>query len=148
MPDELVEDIVEEMMEDITPQRLIYGSSLLFNFDGAAVQNILENFLTHDNARVDMMSSTFGRGTDTADSLVSSPRSAPPTMENATILEQPETEPRFGDIYWYTTISAELIERWCKLSKPYLPPTTSSLGLPPINPYIPTKFELKPLPSD
>ena len=50
MPDEMVEDIVEEIMEDLPPQRLLYGSSLLFNFDGAAVQNILDNFLTPDNA--------------------------------------------------------------------------------------------------
>ena len=148
MPDELVEDIVEEMMEDLPPQRILDGSSLLFNFDGAAVQNILDNFLTPDNARVEMMSYTFGRGTDTADSLVSSSRSAPPTMENGTLVGQPETEPRFGEIYWSETISSELIERWCKFSKPRLSPTTSLLSLPPIHPYILTNFELKPLPSD
>ena len=148
MPYELVEGIVEEMIEDLPTQRLLDGSSLLFNFDGAAVQNILDNFLTPDNAQVDMISSTFGRGTDTADSLVSSSRSAPPAMENATLVGQPETEPRFGDIYWSETISAELIERWCKFSKPQLPPTTSSLSLPPTNPYILKKFNLTPLPSD
>ena len=36
MPNELVEDILEEMMEDLTLQRLLDRSSLLFNFDGAA----------------------------------------------------------------------------------------------------------------
>ena len=97
-------------MEDLPPQRLLDGSLLLFNFDGAAVQNILDNFLTPDNDRVDMMSSTFGSGTDNSDSLVSSSRSAPPTMKNTTLVGQPETEPRFGVIYWYETISAELIE--------------------------------------
>ena len=109
MPDELVEDIVEETMKDLPPQRLLDGSSLLFNLDGAAVKNILDNFLTPDKARVYMMSFTFGRVRDTADSLVSSSRSAPPTMENATLVGQPETEPRCGDIYWSETISVELI---------------------------------------
>ena len=80
MPYELVEDIVEEIMEDLPPQRLLDVISLLFNSYGAAVQNILDKFLTPDNARLDMMSSTFGRGTYTADSLVSSSRSAPPEM--------------------------------------------------------------------
>ena len=148
MPDELVEDTVEEMLEDLPPQRLLDGSSLLFKFNGAAVKNILDNFLTPDNSQVDMMSSTFGRGTYTADSLVSSSRSAPPTMETSTLVGQPETEPRFGAIYWSETISAGLIERWCKFSNPQLPPMTSSLSLPTINPYTLTKFELKPLPSD
>ena len=134
-------------MEDLPPQRLLDGSSLLFKFDGSAIQNILDSLLTPDNARVDMISSTFGRVKDTADSLVSSSRSPPPTMENATLVGQPQTEPRFGAIYWSNTISAELIERWCKFSKPQLPPTTSSLNLPSINPYIPTKFNLKMLPS-
>ena len=90
MPDELVEDIVEEMTEDLPPDRILDGSSLLFNFYGAAVQNILDKFLNPDNARVDMMSSTFGRGTYTADSLVSSSRSAHPTMETSTLVGQPE----------------------------------------------------------
>ena len=148
MPDKLVEDIVEEIMGDLFPQRLLDGSSLLFNFDGADAQNILEKFLTPDNARLDMMSSTFRRGIDTADSLVSSSRSAPLSIENATLVGQPETELRFGAIYWSETISSELIERWCKFSKPRLSPTTSLLSLPPIHPYILTNFELKPLPSD
>ena len=148
MPDELVKYIVEEMMEDLPLQRILDGSSLLFNFDGAAVQSVLNNFLTPDNAGVDRMSSTFGRGTYTADSLVLSSRSAPPEMENATLAGQLETEPIFGAIYWSETISAEFIERWCKFYKPQLPPMTFSLSFPPINPHIPTKFELKPLPSD
>ena len=37
-------------------------------FDGAAVQNILDNFLTPENDRLDIMSSTFGRGRDTRNS--------------------------------------------------------------------------------
>ena len=49
MPDELVEDIVEKIMEDLPPQRLFDRISLLFNFDEAAVKNILDNFLTPDN---------------------------------------------------------------------------------------------------
>ena len=130
MPDELLEDIVEEMMEDLPPQRLLDGSTLIFNFYGAAVKNIMDNFLNPDNARIDMMSST----------LVSPSRSAPPAMENATLVGQAETEPRFEAIYWSETISADLIERWCKFSKPQLPPTTSSLRLPPINPYIPKNW--------
>ena len=61
---------------------------------------------------------------------------------------KPQTEPMFGTTFWCHAIDSSLLEEWTKLSSPSIPPCSSNLNLPPVNPYIPTAFDIKPLPSD
>lgn len=60
----------------------------------------------------------------------------------------PSIEPRFGTRFWVENISKETMETWRDAAHPRLPSSEVSLGLPQENPYIPSKFDLKPLPAE
>ena len=57
-------------------------------------------------------------------------------------------EPHFGTRFWCHDVSQVDLSKWKKLCEPQLAPPSSLVGLPPLNPYIPTRFDLKPLPDD
>ena len=121
--------------------------------------------MTPQNARVDMMSSTFGRTADfdnvstTTEAQTSESDSVlatkTPKNENHDAIHfspesagAPTTEPMFGSHFWSHSISTNIIDAWVKAAEPKLPPPTSVIALPPINQFIPTEFDLKPTPPD
>ena len=55
---------------------------------------------------------------------------------------------RFGTYYWAQDIDPAIIQTWSDLSSPEMPPADSMLSLPPKNPFVPTKFDIKPTPPD
>mmetsp|Transcript_25023 Transcript_25023/g.38696 ORF Transcript_25023/g.38696 Transcript_25023/m.38696 type:complete len:904 (-) Transcript_25023:2329-5040(-) len=161
-PEELVESIAEDLNPacPLPPDRLLDGHSLLFEFNGKAIQNLVDNFLTPKNSRVDLVSSSFGRAADFVGedaehcpSLL--PNNIPHIDNDGSALNfsvasgvKPQTEPMFGTTFWCHAIDSSLLEEWTKLSSPSIPPPSSNLNLPPVNPYIPTEFDIKPLPPD
>lgn len=80
----------------------------------------------------------------------------PPSIEYA---GQPQQEPIFGTYYWCQEVTEEQLQEWDALAQPQLPvmvdtdtatanetTTATTLSLPQKNPFIPTKFDQKPLP--
>lgn len=112
----------------------------------------MDQYLIPTNARLDIMSSTFGRTSElnkgvevdydgkehTSDAVEFDP-------DKAGI---PFTEPEFGAKFWCHKIPVKLMESWKIASEPHLPPEDLGLHLPSVNPFIPTEFGLKPLPSN
>jgi len=157
-PDELVEDIAEATTcAYLPPERLLDGNSLLQQFNGEAIKDLLDKYFTPTNSRIDLLSSSFGQESDFHD-----------TMENVSLSSmaatsatccagnnfsretagEPLREPNFGTRYWCHAISDAVLSSWENLREARPAPHKSLLGLPPLNPYIPTKFDLKPLPED
>jgi secreted Zn-dependent insulinase-like peptidase len=155
-PDELVEGIADDIAPHVNlpPERLLDGSSLLFDFDADAIQKLLDQHLVPEKARVDVTSSSFGRACDFADGTA--------TVGSATRLEtvklhkeadrfdtakagEPNVEPMFGTVFWCSEIPESLVQHWTKLAEPQAP--AISVSLPRRNPFVPTKFELKSLPD-
>uniref|UniRef100_A0A7S4IA88 Peptidase M16 middle/third domain-containing protein n=1 Tax=Odontella aurita TaxID=265563 RepID=A0A7S4IA88_9STRA len=148
MPDALVEDVVENMMSGLPPTRVLDGNSLLFESDEGAIKDLLDNYMTPMNSRIDLISSMFGRESD-EDSALSCPFGAYESIESLSIEGQSlQKEPMFEARYWSHPISKEVLKEWSLCASPQLPPTSSHLSLPPKNPYVPTKFETKQLPED
>ena len=157
-PSDLVERLAERLAPHFLcpPDRLLDGSDLLFEEDPVAIRDLLDNFLKPDNGRIDLMSSKFGRASDLD--------SSPPPEENGDCETQndpvdddnfeaetagiPLVEPHFGTRYWCRTLPCATMEAWTRAWQPELPPKELSLALPPQNPFIPTKLELKQLPAD
>lgn len=154
------EDIVEAMTESMAPhyrlppERLLDGPHLLFGFDAAAISSLLD-CMTPQNARIDLTSSSFGRpadfgvviAEDSTDTLVTDLQIAD-EMElfDASVAGPPQIEPMFGTFFWCSDVPSDWIVDWCSLARPQEP--TLRIGLPPRNPFVPEKFDLKPLPSD
>jgi hypothetical protein len=159
-PDEAVEAIVENMAPhfQMPAERLLDGSSLLFEFDPAVIQDLLDNYFTPENARIDLTSSSFGSSTDYKD--VYPPKElTETTISNLVILKEtsdgsfdpasvgvPQVEPMFGTLFWCHSLPSEVIEEWSRLAQPQSP--SLPLSLPPQNPFVPTQFDLKALPDD
>uniref|UniRef100_A0A7S4UXX9 Peptidase M16 C-terminal domain-containing protein n=2 Tax=Ditylum brightwellii TaxID=49249 RepID=A0A7S4UXX9_9STRA len=160
-PEELVENIVEDMAPafSLPPERLLDGNSLLFEYDGDAIKDIVDNFLVPRNARLDLMSSTFGRDAD-YDGLDETNEPVNETVNkideeedsggtfSIESLPPPQKEPMFGTKFWSNPISEALLKEWESATSPCLPSDSSLLSLPPLNPFVPTKFDLKPCPLD
>ena len=68
-PGEFVEDFAEELSPVLTvpPEFLLNGQSLVFSFDQADVLHLLTAYFVPENARIDMLSSAFGRASDYED---------------------------------------------------------------------------------
>lgn len=167
-----VTDTVEAVAEAMAPwyniptDRLLDGDTLLFDevVDNDSVKDLLFNYFTPTNTRVDFMSSLFGREADFEDGngtdlpSNSEEKKAEDTDEvmkdsSAAVFDikaagVPTIEPRFETKFWVETISPSIMTQWEQNSMPQLPASELGLALPPINSYIPTKFELKPLPAD
>jgi len=156
-PDELVELVAEASTCFFLPaDRLLDGNSVLQTFDGEAIRGLLDEYFKPMNSRVDLTSSTFGREGDFVDDS---------SNDNDTIMEgRPspngeceldfrcslprKQEPNFGTRYWCEDIDAALLVEWEELSQPRVAPASSLLGIPPLNPFLPTNLDLKPLPVD
>lgn len=122
-------------------------------------KSILEVNLTPYNARVDITSSTFGQTSnfsnypadeshdDVMNELSKCHKIGAVTFDpkDAGI---PYAEPNFGTRYWAHVIPTDIIESWNKAALPTLPPRQSQLHLPVENPFVPTKFDLKPFSGD
>ena len=182
-PSDLVEQLADRLSPHLryTPERLLDGQDLLFEHDDDAVQDLLDNYITPRNARVDIMSSKFGKPVDLPvtdnennsnsnsnsndggekqtesvngkdASVTNADHSVPIDStdgrfdpENA---ELPSVVPMFEAQYWVRSIPVDLLKQWESRHEPKEPQSGSSLALPPINPFVPTQFDLKPLPPD
>ena len=153
------EDFVEYMAEMMTPaidlpaDRLLDAIPRLYEFNADAVRDLLFNYFTPANARLDLTSSKFGRSADfegagtemsTMVEVVDVPLSES-LFDPSGIT--PLQEPLFGTPYWCQNIPNEVQDKWTAISKAQLPPAESGLSLPKRNEFVPTKFELKPLPK-
>lgn len=142
---------------NLPDERLLDGDSLLFGdeVDNLVVKDLLFNYITPRNARIDLMSSLFGRDGDEEISEASN-------KDNEVINDQdgehhrsfdvakagpPMIEPRFGTKFWTESISNDTIQQWSDSAKPQIPSPDLMLDLPPQNPFIPTNLDLKPLPG-
>lgn len=117
-------------------------------------KDILDTYLTPSNARIDLMSATFGRASDYSDS---NNDDTADTEQNTTIHSgdalmfspedtgSPFTEPEFGTKYWCHVIPSDVIENWVEAASPSLPSDELGLHLPAVNPFVPTEFGLKSL---
>lgn len=152
-PADFVEDIVENLSPTSTlpHDRLLDGNGLIFEYDSVAILDIVENYLTPENSRVDFLSSTFGRSSDyegPSDNTSSFSQVEPFDNDGDAIsfvTQNPQTEPMFGTTFWCHVIPFKIMDQWRMASQPSLPNT---LSLPPVNPFLPTCFELKNLPVE
>lgn len=158
-PDELVDSIAEDMAphRNMPPDRILDGSSLLFEYDEDSIKNLLENYLTPKNCRIDLISSLFGKVEDFETHCIK----CDPTdtiVSNLIVLEEcvdgffsqcasyPQIEPMFGTPFWCHGIPANMIDNWTILASPQLP--LIDIHLPPTNPFLPRNFDLKSLPDE
>jgi Middle or third domain of peptidase_M16 len=106
-----------------------------------------------ENARIDFMSTTFGRPSDfeeTTTTIATEPRDM---LEASITFDRheagpPKQEPWFGTYYWVQDLDPSLVQLWKNLTGPQLPPPDSMLSLPPKNPFVPSNFDIKPTPPD
>lgn len=157
-PDDFVEDLAEEMLpyHSLPPERLLDGPNLYFCFNVDEIGRILDQDLTPENARIDILSSIFGKYEDY--SHVQVPRdctdtiirdlqviSAIDSFDPRQTTELPQIEPMFGTLFWCQQISEALLQDWNTAAAPQTPPIPVSL--PPQNPFVPTRYDLKDLPA-
>ena len=154
--------------------RILDGNALLFDdeVDNEGVKHLLFDYFTPVNMRIDLMSSLFGRDEDfcgSSDKLSEDEEKKEEEPEDKGKIQpmdvvedscdedleplsfdnkNPSTEPRFDTKFWAEDISKDTIKQWTDSAKPQLPTSDLALHLPPVNPYIPTNFDLKPLPAD
>lgn len=157
--DDLVQELAESLAphKALPPERLLDGDDLLFDYDPAAIQKLLDDFLTPCNARIDLMSSTFGRAADfetdpdgASEPVVMTAESNGDSGDEFDVgtAGPPDVEPMFGTRYWRRVVPDSMLRAWTAASSPNLPPHDSLLRLPPKNPFVPESFALKPLPPD
>lgn len=165
-PSDVVECISEDMAPHygLPPDRLLDGSSLLFEFNAGIIKDLLDTCFTPENARIDLTSSSFGRSADYKNMSKSAPSNetdsvSTTTIQNLIILKEssdgsfdpaiagpPQMEPMFGTLFWCHALPSEWIQEWANLAQPQQP--SLPISLPPQNPFVPTKFDLKPLPEN
>ena len=115
-----------------------------------SLQDLLE-LLSADNGRIDFFSSSFGRPSEFEDdskSVESSKVLEPSVQFNRDNAGPPIKEPWFGTYYWVEDLDTEILGLWNALAAPQMPPPESMLSLPPKNPFVPTRFEIKPTPPE
>ena len=117
---------------------------------------MVDNYLTPHNSRVDITSSTFGRAADYEQDVHNEEKMTTESVDEGTVAVdftvanagKPFVEPIFGTQYWSHCIPKHIMIDWNEASMPQLPPNESFIDLPPVNPFIPKAFDLKPLPAD
>lgn len=142
---------------NLPDERLLDGDCLLFDdvVDNSVVKDLLFNYMTPQNTRIDLMSSLFGRdgddnereGNTTEIDEVKIDGDARHTFD-VSKAGAPIIEPRFGTKFWEESIDYNILQQWVDAAAPQLPPDNLLLGLPPQNPFIPTNLDLKPLPGE
>ena len=157
-PDELVELVAEASTCSYLPaDRLLDGNSVLQSFNGEAIKNLLDDYFRPMNSRVDLTSSSFGRDADFVDGRSNDDNAVMKEMASSNgektfefakrKFGEPKQECNFGTRYWCENIDAGILAEWEDLSQPRIAPKLSLLELPPLNPFLPTKLDLKPLPD-
>ena len=150
-PEDFVEGVVEDMAPHLNmpPERLLDGHNLLWEYDPQEIQDLLLLF-NPQNARIDFMSSTFGRPSDfeNVDSTATGKVLKPSIRFNPDEAGPPNTEDWFGTFYWIEDLDHEMVKAWSELACPQTPSPDSMLRLPDKNPFVPTSFEIKPTPPD
>lgn len=139
---------------NLPAERLLDGDSLLFGdlVEHSVVKDILFNFLTPENTRVDLMSSLFGRDGDEDIAESINELCEVCTVEDRDAFDKkkagpPSIEPRFGTKFWEELLSVETLQQWSSAAAPQIPSPDLLLDLPPQNPFIPIHLDLKPLPG-
>lgn len=149
------EDLVESLADELAPahplpaDRLLDGTSLLFEYEPEKVQHLLDTYFNPANARIDITSTMLGRSSDYEAHEAASKAETIPASDDffdPTKGPPPCQEPIFGTYYWCQALSGGQLEHWANLSQPQLPPADLMLTLPPQNHFIPTSFSLKELP--
>lgn len=167
-PDDLVETLAANMAphQQLPSERLLDGEELFFDFDAAALKELLDEFLTPENARYDLYSSSFGRPTDFPD-LDSATEGTEILLPNIAITEEvdspfaedsacdpslrppPQVEPMFGTLFWCSSLPREWLQQWKELTDPSASQDVKlSIHLPAQNLFVPTSLGLKDLPDD
>eukprot|EP00957_Ditylum_brightwellii_P051690 3919396-Ditylum_brightwellii.AAC.1 len=172
-PVDLVESIAECMVPFacLPPERLLDGDALLFKFDGDVIKELVDHYLTPEHARIDLTSSTFGRASDFDEHVTNVDHGNANANANGDGIDksenhsmnskggdavnfvldtagEPYTEPIFGMKYWSHPIPDAVTTQWMKAREPKLPPPSSNITLPPVNPFVPRRFDLKELPKE
>ena len=181
-PEEYVEEMADRLAPEnlaLPPERILDGVNLLFEYDGEAVRQLLEVYMTPSNARYDLLSSTFGRAADYEKASevlhgeeVKNELEGDKIKANVGELQEvqgeclannvtneidyfdpkqapePLIEHYFGTRFWVQPISEALLSDLESAAKASPPPQSSMLSLPPANPFVPAKFDLKPRPKD
>ena len=158
-PEDFVVEFAEECSPcwNIPPERLLDASGLLFEYDPKTIQDLVDLFVPQ-KARVDFASTTFGQAADYEEDTSSSDYYKTFDTKNVKAetsgecfqrkkLGSPNIEPVFGTPFWCESISQNLLDEWEECAKPQMPPVQLMLALPVPNQFIPTNFELKPLPA-
>ena len=118
------------------------------------VKDLVEKYIVPMNARVDLVSSTFGRDADFLDDTpANDDEQHEKSGDDCTDFSvetagSPKNEPIFGTRYWRHKIPNQIIQKWNEAMKAKLPPQSSPISLPQSNPFIPSNFELKKMPAD
>ena len=161
-PEETVEQLAEQMAPHIPMpvERVLDGSSLLFEFDEVLIQTQLDDYLQPDKGRIDIMSSLFGRPSDFQDISESSAQPTSTIVTNLEIQESteddvfdvvaagvPQVDPMFKTQFWCHRLSQQFLDELAEAAQPGRP-TNDMLHLPPLNPFVPQDLQLKPLPHD
>lgn len=144
---------------NLPDERLLDGDSLLFGdvVDNSVVKDLLFDYMTPENTRIDLMSSSFGRDGDNGITQLDSSSSGDTIKDeikpNYPLFDiaragPPTIEPRFGTKFWVESISNNTIQQWSSAAAPQLPVQDLMLSLPPKNPFIPLNLDLKPLPGE
>ncbi len=104
------------------------------------------------------MSSTFGRSGDFDDHVTRFKEEGETFSINSShgdaadfqveTAGDPLVEPIFGTRYWSHPIPDEITVEWEEAMRPQMPSPEMKICLPPKNPFIPEKFDLKELPPD
>lgn len=141
---------------NLPDERVLDGDSLLFDdtVDNSVVKDLLFNYLTPENSRIDLMSSFFNQdGNDEmpenkqSDEVDGEPSGGINDSFDVGKAGVPMIEPRFGTKFWVESISDDTLQQWSEAASPQLPSSDLMLDLPPKNPFIPTNLDLKSLPG-
>jgi nardilysin len=147
-PSDFVERVADRLAPHFNtpPERLLDCRDLIFEYNEVAIQDLLDNYLTPSNTRVDLMSSHFGRQSDFGGHEEIGQENNL-TCHDPKISGRPAMEPMFETYFWVEDIPEDTIAEWSKVAEPRMPHLDSMLSLPPINPFVPQNLELKKLPD-
>ena len=158
-PEDVVCELVESMAPHYTvpPERVLDGFELLFEFDASGIQEILNVYMRPENCRIDLSSSHFGKYADMDSSIDAD--STETRVQDLHVYDEheinqngsfdpekcsPQIEPNFQTIFWCSAVPESWLDEWSSLSQPQQP--SLPLALPPKNPFVPSRYDIKELP--
>jgi nardilysin len=162
-PEDFAVDLVDEMSPwyNTPPERLLDATGLLFEYRPDIIKNLVDGYFKPSNARIEVSSTRFGRSSEYEEnesskhveyynSFLPDECCLPASDElfDPKTAGPPHIEPIFGTPFWVQSVSTQQISVWNDCARPQLPPKESMLALPQPNAFVPTNFELKPLPPD